>query len=1295
MSLKGDYSVLVYNEEKRYYLMQAQRNKPFLDSEIRHMDKARFDMTRRVAQSLLGDIASPLNTYSSKLSNTNEAFKVVAANDPSLSVPGSTVNNFAVKGGDGTLDSAGILYYKGIYTFFKGNIFYKDQQRTSTLKTEDWYTTTPIADISTPIGSDRIDVVYLDISFDEAAATADATYPDADLRNPNIGSNTANRLRAVFDIKVYEGWTDPTDVNIFNNPFFGFQEINQIQHYRVPLAIVRRLANNSNILSGMIEDLLTKHEKRVFSLKELAHRLRHGGSVSGEELWNTIGQNEGIDSEALNDDSVTPRIIDNLQNYKMRTLTLGSTGNSGVTINNPEDLLQGDLDAGRAYLSRASIGYTGLDTGWIDPESARTNNHKLRVDTVGLIAGEAGVSVRSRGVAGVDSFAAGDYSNPHFVVDHRGFIATQKSTPEFPLDVGGTARIVGNLFAESNAYFDKELAVGEGLYAYGGIFGDDFIIPDGIISDYSPIIIGKAVEYYNTNGSMRILSGYSAIGTNGFDPGSRGYGFYEGYDAFDRRGFYLGFGNSESDLKKVSLNLDDADFFESYGDWTFKSHIWIEGQLAVEDTITFYGLLDMRGSVEGYDYLLPNGDLEGSSPAVFGMRALWSAPTDGTVRAWGGYSAIGDAFGFFDGFNVDGERGYFIGGKTDGDPRTVYIDLDASDLFETSGNWLFKNDVKIEGLLTINALSVDIETLILTKLAIGTTEICTTQYNQNNVRFDVWDDAQFHGVVSIGTTCEWTHDLYTVLQLGGDITSGNIKVSTHYNPSRYGAVWFQNLETFETAAILGYDSVSAQEIGFHLYDVGTFIVDRSAGSDANFEVRGNATVKELTRLGDTDDSSPQSSNLSLLVGKDAQVDGTLYVNNLQIIGSVPPPSNPLIGNLKVLNDIEGEEGFTGPYEVPGNLFEKTFSMTQSVLIAQSREELIQRWNNATSSYLNGSFSAGLIGEGGLNNNVGAATVPTEVINFMSPKNLVKDEFRRVIVHTLGQLNVSWTGVYANHNPADGITPYAPVYYYPIIGGPGPGPTPPTPFLFGSDDRVTIVENSLELIKSFSVVSVLGSYDWKPPYFEGNRLVNLNASIIERPRDGTNSAAAVIYSIDQPMHFYIDPSWLTVRQVKHPTKDSFTYQISLEYVNIVYKGALYDLGCVQSTFGRGKAVPATWSQFNKNYKPGHNGDFNYPGSFDGSPPETDCAVPDSSTRMGNTNNTLGTNGGEFHFNAPDGFEAAIFPKYKPETFRTSSFNSEQNQVYSASWDLELIIFPNGASPYINNLIGKISLSGPST
>lgn len=499
MSLQGDYSSLViYNENKRYYFMQNQRNKPLLDVELRHMDKARFDGTRRMIQSLMGDVASPLETYSTPLSSANKAFKIVQANDTEFGLSSTTTNNFAIVGGDGSLNNPGILYFYGIYVFFKGHVLYKNQGDTGSL-VDDGYTKTAIPSLTTPLAGNRTDIVYLDISFEEAGALAGTTYEDSELFSPTIGTPTANRLRAVFDVRVYEGWTQATDQTVFSNSFFGYFP-GPIEHYKVPVAILNRPGNTSSILNSYIVDLLDREEKRVLTPKEITWNTRHGGATGLGELWDSIGQNEGFSNRALNDDSVTPRILQDTGKYKVDSLVAGATGVSKAITRDPANLISGEVASDKSYASNFYAGVTGSGS----LSSFRNIRHRVYTDTFGLTGGDSGVAVRNRGIAGINSFSAGsDLDNPKFVVDHQGYLALQKSSAIYPFDLAGTGRVEQDFRIQQDLYVSGQTIVESLFVGAATQFSGNVLVGAGV----SVQIQTSLYVYGSTNLDTLTLSG--------------------------------------------------------------------------------------------------------------------------------------------------------------------------------------------------------------------------------------------------------------------------------------------------------------------------------------------------------------------------------------------------------------------------------------------------------------------------------------------------------------------------------------------------------------------------------------------------------------------------------------------------------------------------------------------------------------------------------------------------------------------------------------------------------------------
>jgi len=130
---KGQYAPDLYNEQKRYYLLQAQEQTCLTDAELRDMHLMSNTNVRRFIQDELGDSA------------IRDGFKIAEH-------PTDTVNNFLITGGLGTVDDPGVMFLKGYRLALRNDIGYKDQ--TSVLAiTADAYTQTVLPTLNTPTGS--------------------------------------------------------------------------------------------------------------------------------------------------------------------------------------------------------------------------------------------------------------------------------------------------------------------------------------------------------------------------------------------------------------------------------------------------------------------------------------------------------------------------------------------------------------------------------------------------------------------------------------------------------------------------------------------------------------------------------------------------------------------------------------------------------------------------------------------------------------------------------------------------------------------------------------------------------------------------------------------------------------------------------------------------------------------------------------------------------------------------------------------------------------------------------------
>lgn len=130
---QGNYAPELFNEAKKYYLLQAQQLANLTDAELRELHHISNTYLRRFIKDQIGDCA------------INGGF-LVAENTPDKS------NNFLITGGDGTLDNPGVFFLDGYRLFLKSDITYKDQTDTGSL-TDDAFTESTIPPLTTPTGT--------------------------------------------------------------------------------------------------------------------------------------------------------------------------------------------------------------------------------------------------------------------------------------------------------------------------------------------------------------------------------------------------------------------------------------------------------------------------------------------------------------------------------------------------------------------------------------------------------------------------------------------------------------------------------------------------------------------------------------------------------------------------------------------------------------------------------------------------------------------------------------------------------------------------------------------------------------------------------------------------------------------------------------------------------------------------------------------------------------------------------------------------------------------------------------
>jgi len=280
---QGNYSRFMFDEEKRYVYPMYQRSFPGVDADFNDGHPSFFTQLRRAIAYGVGD-GSP-----------NDGFEVVQAT--------STSNNFGVKGGDGTLEGAGRLFFAGYHCFLKSDVDYVStstdihpqsyllSETTLTDSSANWTinelagrnltpditapgntyaivsnTTTVITvvggsqmvtdgavagdfyrvELSTS-GAPRSDEVYVDVFLDEITETEDPNLIHPSLIPPTV---SAYRAQLRQNVRVTEGGTTPTG---------PFTDADGRLHYYYKIATIARTAT-PNILTAMITD-----DRQVFN----------------------------------------------------------------------------------------------------------------------------------------------------------------------------------------------------------------------------------------------------------------------------------------------------------------------------------------------------------------------------------------------------------------------------------------------------------------------------------------------------------------------------------------------------------------------------------------------------------------------------------------------------------------------------------------------------------------------------------------------------------------------------------------------------------------------------------------------------------------------------------------------------------------------------------------------------------------------------------------------------------------------------------------------------------------------
>ncbi len=232
----GSYSRFSYNELSQYFYMLKEQGKPVLDDEFNISQEIQLTLLRRLVEDTYGN-GSP-----------NNGFLVVGT---------GANNDFTIKGGGGTADTAGHLYVNGYMVVLPSDTTYQGQ---------------PIAQAALTVPSgNRTDQVYVDMYLDEVGPTQDALIVD-----PTLNIETSRRLKLYWQVKVAEGGTTPAQYTDANNRV----------HYTYQIATLNRTAQAS-ITAGMVVDNRNTYANRWALLAGNAAQVFNvANAVAGSEAVN-------------------------------------------------------------------------------------------------------------------------------------------------------------------------------------------------------------------------------------------------------------------------------------------------------------------------------------------------------------------------------------------------------------------------------------------------------------------------------------------------------------------------------------------------------------------------------------------------------------------------------------------------------------------------------------------------------------------------------------------------------------------------------------------------------------------------------------------------------------------------------------------------------------------------------------------------------------------------------------------------------------------------------------------------
>ncbi len=209
----GNFSRNTFNPSNNYVGVRLQQGVPLVDADWNELnDVVRYELYDAL-KAIFGESA-------------REGLEIEQI------VLGSRQNNFIIRSGSAIIKGRLVRFEESFLAYIQQP--WKNPVRASQVGIE------PIADLTTPVEANRIDLVYLDVWEREVTSQE-----DENIVNPNIGIETSVRLKREVAIRVLEGVT--TTIPAPPPEPSG--------HFYMPLAFLRRPADEPNILIEQVSNI--------------------------------------------------------------------------------------------------------------------------------------------------------------------------------------------------------------------------------------------------------------------------------------------------------------------------------------------------------------------------------------------------------------------------------------------------------------------------------------------------------------------------------------------------------------------------------------------------------------------------------------------------------------------------------------------------------------------------------------------------------------------------------------------------------------------------------------------------------------------------------------------------------------------------------------------------------------------------------------------------------------------------------------------------------------------------------